>query len=349
MAMNNFLSDFQDKQLKDLIVPGSHDAGLSQFDGWNFQKSLTVTQNRTVGEQANCGSRFFDIRVTIRNGVARTVHQYDPKKLFGDGRRREFTSTGGVGEHFDSVMGQLGRFVCQNRTEFVVARIAHIIDGPGTVDAIQEWMGMNCGCCGQPNINHVYQGFGNIAEKKVGDLSGKVIFLIESIALGGMAEPHKKGFQILHQSKKRGTIVNPSAGLSMCGEYSNSNDLNDIVRRQTKRYCEHDDHKGSAPAHLYCLYWTATKGNIEENTERVINPNFAKVEEMMADMDLKKNSRFSRVGAIRSKEQLDDADRCRLRVALAPCSIPNVIFLDFVDEDKCKKVVSWNWLNMGRV
>ncbi len=66
----DFLDNFQNCELRTIVIPGSHDAGLAgqyaESLGVFFVKSMTVTQSEHVGMQALKGSRFFDVRIMLK-------------------------------------------------------------------------------------------------------------------------------------------------------------------------------------------------------------------------------------------------------------------------------------------
>ena len=61
-----FLPQIGGKTLKQLVLPGSHDAGMSVITGDAAGIPCNVlTQSYGIGGQLNLGSRFFDIRPVI--------------------------------------------------------------------------------------------------------------------------------------------------------------------------------------------------------------------------------------------------------------------------------------------
>ncbi len=57
-----------DALLKSVIIPGSHDAGTAGMP-W-----FSVTQDRNIAEQLACGTRYFDLRIKMKNGECRIYH-----------------------------------------------------------------------------------------------------------------------------------------------------------------------------------------------------------------------------------------------------------------------------------
>lgn len=57
-----------DALLKDVVIPGSHDAGATDMM-W-----MARTQDRDIADQLACGTRYFDLRVGIKKGELRIFH-----------------------------------------------------------------------------------------------------------------------------------------------------------------------------------------------------------------------------------------------------------------------------------
>ena len=62
---------FPGTPLHDIVMPGSHDAGMADFEitsnehGW---KSAGATQNLDIQRQLMCGARWFDVRMDLVEG-----------------------------------------------------------------------------------------------------------------------------------------------------------------------------------------------------------------------------------------------------------------------------------------
>lgn len=325
----NFLDKYQNRKLKHMILPGSHDAGIygDVYDG-SF-KSWTVTQSAGVGQQAVWGSRFFDIRVKKHEGELKTYH--DPGKLLPGG---------GVGQKFYVALEELVFFVTSHPSEFVIARIAHLGNSADAiVNEIKEaWVN-------SPFYSHLFfKGTGNLADCTVGELRGKVIILIEKKGFD-LTRGQVDGFHKLVQHKDKGDKAVPSVtdGLCICGQYSKSSKLEEIVKGQIQNYTAHDRHVKCSNSHLYALYWTATFYNIESNTNSPSNvgANFDRVKKIFKErtdnvQDLPLDPKILAV------QNMEEMNRLRLENALNSCSMPNVILYDFVNEDKSLQIIQLN-------
>lgn len=71
-----YSSDFSQRQLKDITIPGSHDAAAYKVDAI-FKKAFisnwVVTQDENIKEQLNGGMRYFDLRI-IKDGGTYWIH-----------------------------------------------------------------------------------------------------------------------------------------------------------------------------------------------------------------------------------------------------------------------------------
>lgn len=87
--------------LKDLVIAGAHDAGTK---GVSY---LAETQDKTIAELLNCGTRYLDLRVAYANGKLQIYH--GPFK----------------GVTLASVLEQARQFVIANPTECVILDFQH--------------------------------------------------------------------------------------------------------------------------------------------------------------------------------------------------------------------------------
>lgn len=351
MGTRDFLSDFQNIKLRHIIMPGSHDAGLADesYDSlglFGTGKKMTVTQSVGVGEQAIRGSRFFDVRIIKSGGSLKAYHS--PK---------DTRAAGGVGQGFETILDELRDFVRSNPTEFVIIRLAHLKDSDDVFAELLAWMDKTT--MGRPNRNYVYTGAGNLAGKYVRELAGKMILLVE----GKKLKPSKfkdrtrvptqaDGFHTLYQNKQGKPLPSVRDGLCLCGEFANDNDLEKIVAGQTTNYTLHDQHRthGDDKIHLYCLYWTATGGNIKENTKQM-HANFQHVRDMVASHmegtaeHCEKNN-IPLVNTQAWSNAISVEDRARKKYAVYSCSLPNIILYDFVNSETSAEIIGLNGLTL---
>lgn len=102
--------------LQEIVVPGSHDAGIFEFnEGTGGASALnTVTQITDIGDQLKYGSRWFDIRPVISGGAWKTGHY---SWTFGSWR-------GGNGQDIKSIIAQINTFTEKNN-ELIILDVTH--------------------------------------------------------------------------------------------------------------------------------------------------------------------------------------------------------------------------------
>ena len=105
------------RSLRNLCIPGSHDAGMSTFSsGTPFAKPCsTVTQTKSVLNQLHAGARYFDIRPVIHGGQFYTGH-YSPTPTLG--------FQGATGQSLDSIIDDVNSYTAANQ-ELVVLYLSH--------------------------------------------------------------------------------------------------------------------------------------------------------------------------------------------------------------------------------
>lgn len=358
--MNPFLGPLAGHRLDHIIIPGSHDAGLAR----NYQKDLfrgsspttTITQNEGVWLQAQKGSRFFDVRIQKIGGELRSFHTMP--NLMGKipgvknikATKTDTRTFGASGQSFDQILRDLRAFVEHNPTEFVIIRLSHLKDSADIFQDLWRWMD------DPKNSPYVYRGTGNLASKLVGDLAGKVVFIIEAKKFkhrvnppnGGVAQipDQTHGFHKFFQSKG-GDLPSVNDGLCVCGEFSNKRVLDDILKKQVTNYTTHDQHKNhrADQSHLYSLYWTATGGNIEENTTRELTTaNFKQVRKLVNDTLQENWANYYTSGAPEKWRSImfSQENIARTKFAVKSASIPNIILYDFINDAMSTEIVDLN-------
>jgi hypothetical protein len=354
----DFLSSYQNVLLRHIIMPGSHDAGLADefygSKGLGAPKGQTVTQNLSVGAQARAGSRFFDVRIIMSGNELKSYHSPGDTRLVG-----------GTGQGFEEILDQLLRFVAGHPTEFVIIRLSHMKDSEQVFAALNAWMLKVS--TGRPNGYYVYKGTGNLAQKQVREFAGKMILLIDQKKMAknlldkAGKKAHKadantmneqaKGYHALIQNKDNKALPSVTNGMCICGEFSKSTKLTDIIAGQTKNYTIHARHRTTADdrVHLYCLYWTSTGGNIKENTDRVLSQNFQLVRDMVASSTggtvakcIDKGIPLTNTKAW--SEAVGNENIARDRYAVYGCALPNIIMYDFVNSATSRQIIGLNGL-----
>jgi len=103
------------RSLRQLCIPGSHDAGMSQFNAHTAaDPENTLTQTLGVGDQLAAGARYFDIRPVISGGGYWTGHYSNT--IIG--------WQGADGQSIQSVIDDVNSFTASNQ-ELVILYLSH--------------------------------------------------------------------------------------------------------------------------------------------------------------------------------------------------------------------------------
>ena len=256
--MNNWMSDLDDdKTLTKIVMPGSHDATIFvdsteaenhkvvQITTMFASEETTVCQDRSIYKQCVAGSRFFDIRLKMYDGLVRGYHT--PK---------DWSNKGAFGAEAESILDDVDTFLTENTREFVILRISHTSMNSGIVGIIS----------GHPIFGKVYKNdyAQNIVTLPIKDLRGKVICIFDKKEFSTVLNP-SRGILSFSKFDKKNIITK---GIVTCGEYSNESAIRNVIAKQLERTNEHKDHEKMF--HMFVFYWTQTGGNIEEHTKKLM-------------------------------------------------------------------------------
>lgn len=105
--------------LRQLCMPASHDAGMSQMNGNTVASNDadTLTQDTDIAGQLAAGFRYFDIRPVIHDGAFYTGHY---SEILGSWQ-------GGNGQSIASIITELNAFLSSHR-ELVILDLSHAYD-----------------------------------------------------------------------------------------------------------------------------------------------------------------------------------------------------------------------------
>lgn len=109
------------RTLKQLAIPGTHDAGMSSITGHTVFGTPcdTITQSETINGQLRMGSRYFDIRPVISKGEFYTGHYGFIKELK--------MWQGANGQSIDDVIDDINDFTKTN-AELIILNLSHDLD-----------------------------------------------------------------------------------------------------------------------------------------------------------------------------------------------------------------------------
>lgn len=251
--MSDNLSVLGNKTLRQLCMPGTHDAGMGTFvPGTAFASPCnTVTQTSLIAGQLQLGARYFDIRPVIHGGEYYTGH-YTELTIAGVNSWQ-----GANGQSMASVISDINSFTRDN-PELVILYLSHDLDtdvGNSKYAAFNQaqWNSLLTLMQGITDLKAVttsdlsqlalddYIGNGKAAVIVVVDPSGS------NIDIGAFAD---KGFY----SASQYMIYN---------EYSDTNDLYQMI---TDQLAKMQAQRSSADAPLFLLSWTLTQSTAQAAT-----------------------------------------------------------------------------------
>ena len=345
--MINYYELGKDRKLNEIVVAGTHDAGITG-GGKGVQ-----TQALNIGQQAMAGVRFFDIRiaaaVTSQTDASgrpiaelRAFHA-DDKVVMKLGRKvvlkgagpgpvklkQSKLAAGAFGQGLTDMLQQARNFVHSDvgGSEFLMLKFDKCTNWAHIAQACRDVLGLA-----------LYKGGGNLNNKTLDDLRGKVIVLFSK---KGLAETHGATNGILgfkNLSADGASYEKVYDGLQYYGKGGTSpfnpiNKLKQNISKQTKLM------GGAAgmdnPEVVGMMYWTTT-GLIESIKKRDDgmwdSPNVSKLKQLWG-------------------QGLGDFVDGRVRTppanALAQAQqrrrfFPNIVMIDFADDTKCQQIRDLN-------
>lgn len=276
MSTTNWMSNLTDKKwLRQIVMPGSHDAGVygtakTVLRNNRFVKnSYVVCQHSDFSKQALAGSRFFDCRV-FQQKVA--PGQYE-QKLGHFAMERKKSSTpamGGYGGALEAVLRSAFEFVLGHPSEFVILRFSHTYHPDACVQEIYQIIQGD-----QRFGQATYKETGNIATKPISSLRGKVIMVFDE-KFNKKITPTAG----VHRFKKFETGLEQIDGLATCGKFSRSMSMSKVHDGAIDAMNKHINTHQGQPGHLHFVYWQQTAGlfgekDIYKTTTKASNPNAA--------------------------------------------------------------------------
>ena len=255
------------RKLNEVIMPGSHDAGISRCDDSSAtytttrQQRLSQTQDFNILTQLRAGTRYFDIRIEDRGGVLRTYHRRD----WGG------SDIGCSGETLIEVLEDIRIFLSEGKNETVIVDLSHF----RTLDALQKATVYLAGSLWlYEDIYYTTSDtFVNIAELPLSKLRGKLILLLDDSRIvansGGYDSTQGRHYfhdpEVPHDkpsdnvTKYAMYVKNPTgvATLSIYDKYSATQELIPMMYDQTIKRIKV---AGLGQPYLSLLSWTCTLG-----------------------------------------------------------------------------------------
>jgi hypothetical protein len=159
--------------LKDIAIPGSHDAGMSVLTAsvgsvsGTINPCNTLTQSQNIAGQLNAGIRMFDLRAGTFNKQLYVKHSSSDCIDSAIG--------GGFGEKISSITSAINKFLHKNSKEIIILSFSHFCEKEAAVHVI---------------VDSLLKGIGadlifpksskELSELTLKELAGKVIITFEN-------------------------------------------------------------------------------------------------------------------------------------------------------------------------
>jgi 1-phosphatidylinositol phosphodiesterase len=304
---NNWMANLSDvKKINELVIPGSHDAGMSELHhcdvGSKMNKGMVKTQKLDIKNQLIAGSRYFDIRV-----------DYDHKELVTYHRTGDL---GCNGQPLKAIMDQAITFLSQYQSETFIFKFSHIRSNRNkereTKDRIDQFL-----------ANPKYRSYlytsqdykTNLTTVTLGDSRGKVILVFDydenTSAKQGKFRYHD-GFEEISDKQSLCKFRDPN--LTVCDEYSKTSDLNTMEQDQIAKW---NKFAGLGKERLFLLSWTLTPG---------VGTFFSGSIEALA---------------AKANTALPKALELQIRDLNQPP--PNIVYIDYVNKSTTSSIIQYNF------
>ncbi|GAA0549395.1 PI-PLC domain-containing protein [Chitinophaga japonensis] len=236
-----FFPERADHTLKDIVIPGSHDAGMSVLSGTGGQMKEainacnTLTQQIPIRTQLREGLRMFDLRVGRYNGALYTKHAESDCDTDAVGA--------GYGEKLDDVLGGVRSFLDSSRMETVILTFSHFCDADVPTSELADTIIATLG-------PHLYRRSGQkLSDLPLKDLAGKAIVVFEQRA-------YRNG------AIDSSTMTDASgAFINIRRKYAATNDINKLLAAQAGFFNSMQD--GVRDNDLVRLDWQLTQSSQE--------------------------------------------------------------------------------------
>ena len=231
----------ENTKLNKVMMPGSHDAGMSELHHCSIgaSDSSTQTQQLDIKGQLEAGSRYFDIRVDYDHNELITYH------------RTDFVAGWGCsGQLLETVLTQATNFLQENNSETAILKFSHIRHNSTDTKKRIYNMLMSSDFKG-----YLYtSGDDNLANVIVSEAAGKMIVVFD---YDENNDP-KKGLFRFHDGFVNKVCRYRGLNITICDLYSNTDSYSTMAADQTSKW---DQYAGFGKEYLFLLSWTLTAGS----------------------------------------------------------------------------------------
>jgi hypothetical protein len=223
--------------LDELVMPGSHDAGMSELHHCNpagFSDPYTQTQSGNIGRQLMDGSRYFDIRVDYDYEELVTYHRTGPH--------------GCNGQDLKSVLDEVVKFLGEYHTETAILKFSHIRDDGDDHNPAVIKSKINALLTNYRNVIYTNKNPDvNLAKVTLAEARGKMILVFDYVEFIDPAVGH------FHYAD--GSSAQPGFNITVFDEYSNTDDYDTMEADQLQKW---NANAGLGRGHFFLLSWTLT-------------------------------------------------------------------------------------------
>ncbi len=241
------------KKLNQVIMPGSHDAGMSETNNCNpfvGAAKASKTQDLNILGQANAGARYYDIRADYDKGFFNstayliTYHRSGP---WGCG-----------GQHLDTILDQAVTFLKQNPSEVLILKFSHTRNykDHSEVDITRRVIDLIKQDKYKPFLFTSLDQNLNIAELFLKEIRGKIITVFSS-EYQNHIDSSKGIFRYFDG-------MGNNAGLNVYDNYSNTADYTSMKNDQLHQLANNG---GLNRPYLFLLSWILTSNGLKSNKD----------------------------------------------------------------------------------
>lgn len=228
--------------LNQIIMPGSHDAGMSQTEYCSFGvvNADAQTQDRNIYQQAVAGSRYFDIRVDYDHDMLTTYH-----RTAGEGCG---------GEYLKDVLNNAVMFLQKRPSETLILKFSHTRSDSGhhpaditkrVIELLQNTpiyqQYLYTSDVAQPNLDTI----------PLAQLRGKIIAVFDQ-EYANYFDPQQGIFSYRDFDPSH---TDTEQNLSVYDSYANTGDFTKMSTDQLNKL---NQYGGLGQNHLFLLSWTLT-------------------------------------------------------------------------------------------
>jgi hypothetical protein len=297
--------------LKDIVIPGSHDAGMSALNGTggiqanSINPCNTLTQKQNIGRQLNKGIRMFDLRVGMFKNAIYTKHSSSDCMADAVG--------GGYGERFKDILDSVKTFLDHHQKEFIILTFSHFCEKEAPAKKVADTIIQVLG------RQRIYNNGGkSIANIKLNDLAGKVIITFEQYASADRLIDSNS------MADKAGTFLNFRRA------YAATNLIDKLLAREELFFTAMKD--GTAKNDLVRLDWQLTQSSDEaalvcnDFQDEKINPVLNSV--MLLTNVIKNNKSITDLAVFGNKYLPSKVNEWISNGTINKSNKPNILYVD---------------------